>query len=194
MNWKIQLALFEQNKEWDAAIEFMQQVIRENPNDMDAYLLMNYLLMNLLVEEDYDKSKDQYYTTLIKWYFDESYSKFSENAEYLYLTAKTAVMAEWYFGISQEDYLEMIEKAKKMDPDNLVYKENYYWHLKEKNPNDSELLEFAQLTLNDNSPIQKQLELKGALGEYLLMLKKNWAKRVLTRNESNGMKNSFVIE
>ena len=161
----------------------MQEVIRENSSDMDAYLLMNYLLMNLLVEEDFDKSKDQYYTTLIKWYFDESYSKFSENAEYLYFTAKTAVMAEWYFGISQEDYLEMIEKAKKMDPTNLVYKENYYWHLYEKNPNDSELIEFARLTLNDNSPIKRQLRSKGALGKYLIGLKQHWAQRVLRNYE-----------
>lgn len=52
---------------------FMKNIIEQNPNDLDTYLEMNCLLMNLLVEEDYDKNKHEYYANLLKKYFIESY-------------------------------------------------------------------------------------------------------------------------
>lgn len=55
MNWKQQLRVFELNKQWDQAIEFMQIVVEANPDDMDAYIYINFLIMNLLVEEDYNR-------------------------------------------------------------------------------------------------------------------------------------------
>lgn len=179
MQWKEHLRNLEHKQDWDEAIAFMQQIIKDNPNNMDAYLFMNYLLMNLLVEEDYDRTKEHHYRRLLKQYFDESYTKFSDNAEYLYLTGKTAVMCELLFGIDVKDYEAMIEKAKKLDPSNLVYKENYYWELKEKNPKHPELIEYCKLVLSDDSPIKEQLKTKGALGEYLLELKTRFAEGVL---------------
>lgn len=179
MNWKAQLRVLENAKQWDAAIDFMKNIIKEHPNDMDAYIFMNYLLMNLVVEEDYDRSKQDNYIALIKWYFDESYAKFSDNPEYLYITAKTAVMCESFYGISVKDYEKMIEKAKDLDPNNLVYKENYYWGLSKIDPKNPELIAYAKLILSANSPIREQLKSKGAVGEYLLMLKENWCKDVL---------------
>jgi hypothetical protein len=68
MSWKKQLAGFEHRKEWDEAIELMQHVIAENSYDLDACLSMNYLLMNLLVEEDYNRRKLDYCVGwLIRW-------------------------------------------------------------------------------------------------------------------------------
>ena len=69
MNWKSQLEQLEQNKFWDFAIELMQKVIVENPNNVDAAIQMNYLLMNLLVEEDHDESKHEHYEQLTMKYF-----------------------------------------------------------------------------------------------------------------------------
>lgn len=86
MTWQKILRKLEQNKEWDNAIEFMQNVVKENPDNVDVYLRINYLLMNLLVEEDYDRTKHDYYAALLKKYFDESYAKFFLNPEYLYYT------------------------------------------------------------------------------------------------------------
>ncbi len=193
MNWKEELARYEQNKKWDRAIEFMQGVIRENPNDMDAYLLMNYLLMNLLVEEDYDKAKYNNYVTLIKWYFNESYAKFSNNAEYLYLTAKTAVMSEWYFGISVKDYEDMFSKAEKLDPENLLYKESCINFLRKEKPEDPELIAYAKMILSPSSPIRLQLKDKGALGKYILGMKEYWAKGFLERLFKNEQFANFDL-
>ncbi len=179
MHWKQQLKNLELENKWGNAIELLLQVIKENPEDMDIYIFMNYLLMNLLVEEDYDDSKYDYYATLIKWCFDESYAKFSHNAEYLYLTAKTAVMSEWLFGISVKDYQQMIERAKQLDPDNLIYKEDYYWELYRKDPENPKLIAYIKIISSENYPIKAQLKTKGSLGEYVLGLKENWAKNIL---------------
>jgi hypothetical protein len=179
ITWKERLKSLEEAKQWDFAIDFMQKVIKENPDDIDAYMFMNFLLMDLLVEEEHDKSKNDYYETLAKWYFDESYAKFSDNPEFLYITAKTAGISEWYFGIDVKDYEAMIQKAQRLDPNNLVYKESYYWNLRDKNPRDPELIAYAHLILSEDSPLKKQLQSKGSVGEYLLGIKENWCKEVL---------------
>ncbi|MGB8467995.1 MAG: hypothetical protein WCE21_03235 [Candidatus Babeliales bacterium] len=183
MHWKEHLDRLEQEKQWDEAIAFMQQFIQENPNNMDAYMFMNYLIMNFIVEEDCDWNDQptvKRYATLAKWYFDESYAKFSNNAEYLYITAKTAVMSEWFFGIDVTDYYRMFAKAHELEPDNIMYQEQYWYNVSDKNPADKALIAHAKLVLSDNSPIKIQLKDKGAVGRYILMLRRGWAEDVLS--------------
>jgi tetratricopeptide (TPR) repeat protein len=180
MDWKRQLRVFELNKQWDQAIEFMQIVIAAHPDDMDAYIYMNFLIMNLLVEEDYDVLKHDYYAELAQKYFDESYAKFSNNAEYLFCTGITAVMSEWYFGIEVEDYQRMLTRAMELEPDNIVYKETYYLKLDQNIPKEhEELLAYAKLILQKNSSLIKEYETRGAIGEYLKDCQISWANRIL---------------
>jgi len=180
MTWKERLRKLELSKQWDDAIQFMQSVIRDYTDDVDAYICMNYLLMNLLVEEDHDRNKSDYYEMLAKKYFNESYAKFSNSAEYLFFTGTTAVMSEWYFGIDVADYERMLEKAMTLDPDNPLYKRTYYINLDEKIASDKEkMTQYAHITLAKNSPIQQQLETKGAVGEYILGLMTNWSLHLL---------------
>ena len=68
MNWKEQLSKLEQSKDWKSAIALMQETINQNSSSIDAYLSMNYLLMNLLVEEQYDPNDHNYYAGLLKKY------------------------------------------------------------------------------------------------------------------------------
>lgn len=169
MTWKEVLRQLEYKQDWDTAIEYMQHVIQENSNDMDVYIYMDYLLMNLLVEEDYNVSKHDYYASLAKHYFDESFAKYSEDAEYLFYTALTAVMSEWYWGIEVEDYGRMFEKAIQLDPDNLIYRRDRIISLNHKDPaNYKELKEYYELVLDANSDLNKTLKSKGAVGAYLL--------------------------
>lgn len=171
--------MLEKYRQWDAAIEFMKKVLQENPDNMDAYIFMNYLIMNMLVEEYYDKSKLKTYETLLKWYFDASYAKFFENPMYLYLTGKTAVMSEWFFGINVEDYENMIAKAHYLEPHNPLYNEAYYWDLAKHDPPNAELIEYVTMVTTPNCPVEQQLKDKGAVGEYILGLKRNWADGIL---------------
>ncbi|MGC2310110.1 MAG: hypothetical protein WA432_00620 [Candidatus Babeliaceae bacterium] len=180
MDWKEQLALFEHTKRWDDAIFYMEHVIEQNPDSVDAYLSMNYLLMNFLVEEQHDCSKHDYYWRLTKYYFDESYAKFSNNASYLYYIARIAVMSEWYFGITPEDIDKMFKQALVLNPESLVYQWDYYLHLDKNNPaNRDKLLAYYRIVLQEDSPIQKELKARGALGEYILDMMQNTAKGVL---------------
>ena len=100
--WKEQLAKYEETKDWDAALKLMQKVIEDDSDNIDAYLLTDYLLMNLLVEEEYEFAKTDYYSGLLKRYFNESYVKFSQEPEYLFYTAITASMSEWFMGINDK--------------------------------------------------------------------------------------------
>lgn len=103
MYWREQLKQFEYRKDWESAIKLIQVVIDDTPNDMDGYLSVNYLLMDILVNEAYDNSKHDYYADLLKRYFLESYCKFSNNSEYLFYIGFIASMSEWYFDIKMED-------------------------------------------------------------------------------------------
>jgi len=181
MDWKKQLKQLEDAKCWDPAIELMQKVIAENPDNLDAYLAMNYLLMNLLVEEDHDATfKHDYYAALTKKYFDESYAKFSDNPEYLYYTGRTAYMSEWYFDISREKAREMLERSTYLDPNNPIYQWNYYDSLNIENPDDKKkLTAYTKMILEPNSCISKILKSQGSLGEYILEMMIHWAGRIL---------------
>jgi hypothetical protein len=180
MNWKKYLRILELDKQWDQAIEFMQDVIRDNPDDMDAYIYMNFLLMNLLGLEDYEFSKHDHYASLLKRYFNESYIKFSNNAEYLFCTATTAVFSEWYMGLTVDDYEKMFAKAMELEPENLLYKKTYYLHLdKFVSSQQAEKLAYAKLALQENSPLIKEWGSRGALGAYLKSRQIGWAKDVL---------------
>jgi hypothetical protein len=181
MLWQKTIQRLEQNKQWDIAIIFMEQVINENSNDIDAYLSMNYLLMNLLVEEDYDENKHDYYESLIKKYFQESYAKFFNNPEYLFFTAITACMSEWYFGIKEEDIDKMIYKAIGLDPDNILYKWGFFIPLDKSDiANLNEMVFYTKKNLTNNFQIKNLLNLKGSLGKYLLNIISHISTRSLT--------------
>lgn len=180
MSWKEQLTEFERNKEWDMAIAYMQNIIAKNPDNLDAYLSINYLLMNLLVEEDYNRFKHDYYASLCKKYFTESYAKFHANPKYLFYIARIACMSEWYFDIELETIEEMLQKAMVLDPNNLVYQWTYYADLNQSNALDKDkIIKYYSIVLQKNSPIKNELKLLGALGEYILSMMEHIAKEIV---------------
>jgi tetratricopeptide (TPR) repeat protein len=171
MYWKEQLRKLEKAQQWDFAIDFMKEVIEKNPNDMDAYMAMNFLIMNLLVEEDFEHSKHDYYAQTLKKYFDESYARFSHSAEYLYYTGAIAHMSVWYFGIETEDARAMLDESMRLEPDNILYQSTYYNRLDLNNPeNKMKALERAKMILEENSPIKKMLHAKESMGAHLFGL------------------------
>lgn len=180
MDWKKTLQQLEKSQDWDLAIKFMEHIIHENPTDMDAYLSMNYLLMNLLVEEDHNEKNHAFYEKLTKKYFDESYKKFSHNPEYLYYTGITAHMSEWYFGITTEKAQEMLHTANKLDPQNLIYQWDSIYKLDPKKSDDKKkLLSYALSVLDPEGYITKTLQSKGSLGEYILEMMTHRAHEII---------------
>ena len=89
-------------------------------------------------------------------------------------------MSEWFFNIHVKDYQQMFEKSQRLDPENLLYRYNYYLSLDKSDPtNNKKIRDYASKILQDDSIITNELHSKGALGEYLLMLMTNWSLRQL---------------
>lgn len=181
MTWKETLRKLEQRKEWDIAIEFMQDMIHEYPNDIDAYLYMNYLLMNILNNEKYDPDKFEEYEVLIQHCLNESYVKYSENAEFLFYTSQIVFLSKMFLGIFLQDAKNMLQRATEIEPNNPVYQianisERCYIDFEERKRSKP----FAKLILEENSPIKAQLQKKGALGEHILSIITEWANDMIT--------------
>lgn len=181
MNWKEQLKKHETNKDWKPAFEVLENAIEKNPSDVDAYLSMNYLLMNLLVEEEYDKNQHDYYAGLLKKYFLESYSKFSNNPEYLFFIGMIACMSEWYFGIEIQEAEKMMKEALNHEPNNPIYKWAYYGALDMRNA-DNRLKVIPYIEEIRKKDVETLLKSKGALGEYIFEIIANWSNRYAVQN------------
>lgn len=178
MNWKEQLSKLEQNKDWKSAIALMQETINRNSNSVDAYLSMNYLLMNLLVEEQYDSNDHDYYAGLLKKYFIESCAKFSSNPEYLFYIGQIACISEWYFDIEIEEAQSMMKKASELEPDNILYKwANYSGFDTRDQAKKGKMILYAKKALSE-SEVKRDLEFKGALGKYLWNSLEYWSKEI----------------
>lgn len=176
MNWKEHLAELEHNKDWKSAITLMQETINQNSNSIDAYLSMNYLLMNLLVEEQYNLKDHDYYAGLLKKYFTESYAKFSDNPEYLFYIGQIACISEWYFDIEIEEAQSMMKRASQLKPDNILYKWAHYSTLDMREARNKEkMILYAKEALSEQK-IKEELKYKGALGNYLLSSLEYWDK------------------
>jgi hypothetical protein len=153
----------------ESAIELLQIAINNNPDNLDAYLQINYLIMDILVEEDFSKTEDEYFAGLLKKYFTESYSKFLNNAEYLFYTGITAHLSEWHFGIDIREAETMLFEALKIEPENIIYKWGYYAYTDMSSVKDKEkAIILAKEIIAENSPYKAILESKGELGKYIL--------------------------
>lgn len=169
MNWKLLLNDLILKKKWDESIQLMKKVIAENPKDLEAYININYLLMNILVEEEYSAEQQVDYSNSLKKYFLESYSKFSNNPEYLFYTGITAFISEWYLDIDIEDARKMILNAVNIEPENIIYKWGYYTYLDMSNiENNQKSLQYSLIIIDNNNPYKKILESKGPVGKYIL--------------------------
>lgn len=180
MNWKKHLLKIEQSKDWKSAIVLMQRAISENDSGIDEYLSMNYLLMNLLVEEQYNPDEHDNYAGMLKNYFDESYAKFFNNPEYLFFIGKIACMSEWYFDIEIEEAQNMIKKATELEPNNILYKWANYSDLDMRDLcNREKMIRYARQALSEPNVIE-ELKHKGSLGQYLLEGLEYWSKENIT--------------
>lgn len=169
MNWKNNLATFEDNKQWDSAIAYMQDVVLENSDNMDVYLAINYLLVHVLTHEDYDATNHDYYTRLLRRYLKESYKKFFDNPEYLFFTAMTVAISPNRCDVQYDDRRAMLKKARQMDKDNILYE----WGYSGSGMNSIGYKQLSKEVLENDSVI-KALESRGSLGRYVLDVITSW--------------------
>ena len=131
----------------------------------------------------FDKSKHDYYASLLKKYFDESYAKFSDNAEYLFCTGITAIMDEEYLGLEVEAVHKMLIQAMKLEPDNIWYKSADYLYVNRRILNQSPAaLEYAEQALERGSKLRDKLNWHCAFNKYLSEEIIKWAQDVVAWN------------
>ena len=166
MSWKEQLSEYEKNKEWREAIHLLEKIIEENDSKSEPFVRMIYLLHNLLVEEDYKSYglNHDYLANLLLKYFQESFHKFENDAEYLFFIGIILHIAEWYFG--QDDVqlaFQMQKKAMELEPQNTLFEFSYNFSIS----NNSVAIRLATELLNNSTKLQ-WLESKGFPGQYVL--------------------------
>lgn len=166
MRWEKQLRIYENNKEWDFAIFLLQKILKNGDSDLNVYLCLMYLIMNLLVEEDYETSKAKDYEARLKKMFLDSYTLFNKNAEYLFYMGIIALMSEWYLDLDESEAKDMLKEAVKLQPQNNLYNWGYYTYLGNNSDKKNSLAYARKILLDSNS--LEELESKGTLGEYVL--------------------------
>jgi hypothetical protein len=171
MSWKTQFEEYEKSFglhtdiDWKPAIVLAQKVIENSPADVEAHIRVIYLLHNILVEEDYPESEHDHIAELLKQYFNDSYKKFSENAEYLFFIGKILHIAEWYFGLEDSKLaVEFQKKAAEKEPGNLLYE----WAYRFSCPGDVVEGSLAHQLITDEKDKVRWLKSKGFPGEYIL--------------------------
>ena len=119
MSWKKELDGLEARKQWPAAITFLRKALVLYPNDADLYIRAIYLLLNLLLEEDYTSFNLDHddLAAMLKRCFDDSYKKFPGNPKYLFFVGYFSGLAEWYFGQDNSGLgQQMLKKAVESNP------------------------------------------------------------------------------
>lgn len=165
MNWQEKLRTFEKNKEWDNAIGLIKETVAESPNDYWAYVQAIYLFHNILLEEDYPEEKPDDLAALLQEYFELSKSKFSDNSEYLFFIGKILQIAEWYFGLDDNQLaLEFQEMAMDKESGNLLYE----WAYRLSCPGDTVEGYLANQLIENKDEKVEWLKTKGFPGEYIL--------------------------
>jgi hypothetical protein len=170
MNWQ-EIEKFESNKDWTPAIKLLQTIVIDEPDNIEAYVRLIYLLHNILLEEKYHISEHDYFSNMLKYYFEESNKKFLSDSEYLFFIGKILYIAEWYFGID-DDSKPMVDRlAFKMqkgafdkEPDNILYEWAYVFSKGEK----TTAYALSKKLLFENKKSVNWLNTKGFPGKYLL--------------------------
>jgi hypothetical protein len=171
MNWKEKLSEIEshfghfERRDWKPAIELANDLVKNFPNEEEVYIRTIYLIHNILVEEKYPHEEHDKMANLLKKHFDESYMRFSDNAEYLFFIGKILHIAEWYFGLNNTNLAtELQKKAMDMEPENLLYE----WAYRLSCCDDLIAGYLAHQLINNEKDKTNWLKNKGFPGAYIL--------------------------
>ncbi|PGH38929.1 MAG: hypothetical protein CRN43_12180 [Candidatus Nephrothrix sp. EaCA] len=171
MNWKEHLSEvekdfgFHKEKDWEPAIDLIQQLLSEQPDDVELDIRALYILHNILLEEEYSDKEQNEMINLLPQLFNQSKRKFSENAEYLFFIGKILHIAEWYFGLEDSKLaLEFQKKATEKEPGNLLYE----WAYRLSCPGDVVEGYLAHQLITNEKDKVRWLKSKGFPGKYIL--------------------------
>lgn len=167
MSLEKEISSLEQKNDWKSAIQLLDRFELDEP---EIYLRVIFLLLDLLVEGQYTQEEHDYAAKKLRYFFDKSNEKFSEDAEFLFFSGIMVYLAEWYFGMdSVEPAAAMLKKAMRMRPDQCVFKWGYYSSIDQRLEKNTELkLQLSKQLLFKEPATLDWLKSKGLLGKYIL--------------------------
>lgn len=172
-DWKLEIIALIEDKKWQKLIDILQSNVTSSGNSLDVILNLDYVLIHILVEEDYNDYEEKVFTDLLRNTFTESYSKYSENDDYLFFTGITCHISEWYFDIDISQAKTMIEKAYKNNPDSMLFEWGYYAYVQ--NEKSEKVIQCSRDIIKD-SYAMTFLKDKSILGEYIMDIIKYWTR------------------
>jgi len=166
MLYKNQLNKIEINNDWKSAIILLENAIQFNDDSIEIYIRVLFVLLDVLVEERYTRQEHDILSSSLKKYFEVSYKKFFDNAEYLFFMGFLIPIAEWYFGVDNiNKAYEMQKKAWEQEPRNTLYE----WAYRFSDPKDKIAASFlARQLLNQNAKKMDTLKSNGKVGQYII--------------------------
>lgn len=172
--WKKRISEIEKNWDVMSAIEMVDSKrFNDSVEEAEMYLRVMFLILDALIEKNLSKEEETYFSEKIKDYFDNSYQKFSQNAEYLILTGMMMTRGEWYFEKSYDDAVKMMKKAVEIKPDNIICSSIYYVFEDQDLEVNSKIKFDALSEFFAEEANKRWLEDKGLLGEYILGIFEN---------------------
>lgn len=170
MDWKEKFEYYENNKEWSSAITLLENTINYSKNDVEANIRLIYLIHNILVEEEFCNSDYEIFSKSLRKHFEASLPLFYDNPEYLFFIGKILFIAEWLFGIDDDNKVmeqrkafQMQKKAHEIDPKNILFEWAYKYSLGDDNSK-----ELAMKILQEDSMQYNWLKTKGFPGRYII--------------------------
>lgn len=168
---KNSLKIIEQERNVFMAIDYLEKT---NDKDLDTYLRIIFLMLDFLVDGKYSEEEHEVVSLKIKQIFNEAQTRYSDNDEFLFFSGLMICIAEWYFGIdSVDEAIVMLNKAKRSEPKNLLYKWGALVLADERSEvNTQEKFILSKQLLEDHSLITL-MKNRGLLGEYILGIIQN---------------------
>jgi|ERR1041384_4929073 hypothetical protein len=170
MDWKEELGHLERTGQWKDAVALVRRITDEHADEPEAYIRTMYLLLNLLLEEDYASHGLDHDTLAqtLRQYFEGSCEKFKNSAEYLFFVGYFMGLAEWYFGQDNLDMShQMLQKATQLQPENLLYEWAYRFVMGHESA-----AVLCERLISGSEEI-KWLESKGSPGKYIIDVIRN---------------------
>lgn len=160
-----EILLIEETRDWRGAVYFLE---KNEADDLRAYLRMTFVLLDFLADGQYVEEEEDFVFPKIKYFFDKANLKHSDNSEFLFFLGIMIYIGEWYFGMDNVDQAKsMLEKAKDIDPNNVLYEWGYYSRTDQRLEVNTDLkYELSGRVLND-SLIIDDLKGLGLLGVYV---------------------------
>jgi hypothetical protein len=166
-----------EQRDWRYYIRIIQKLVNTNITDMDLYIRVIYILHHILVEENYSVNDGKIIESLLKRYFIDSYLRFEKKSEYLFFVGKILYVAEWYFGLNDDDRpmkyrlaFKMQKAAYEKEPTNQLYKWGYLVSKNEK----EESLNIALQIVSEQNVLLNWLKTKGFPGTYMIDSINSW--------------------